>query len=115
MGVGVGDGSLVTGSTVVEGVPSALGSVVWAGVCEPLVAEPSVEEGSVVVVGWPVPVGAESLAPVSLEVVVVVVAESVRFNGVTVVLVERVEPVVLGLLAPPDREWPVFTDAGAVP
>jgi hypothetical protein len=74
-----------------------------------------VEEGSVVVVGWPVPVGAESPAPVSLEVVVVVVAESVRFNGVTVVVVERVEPVVLGLLAPPDREWPVVADAGAVP
>ena len=29
--------------------------------------------------------------------------EWVRFNGVTVVLVERVAPVVLGLLAPPDR------------
>ena len=64
------------------------GSVVCCGVCEPVGAEPSVDEGSVVVVGWPVPVEAEPPAPVSLEGPVAVGVEPVRFKGVTVVPVE---------------------------
>lgn len=51
MGVGVGDGLLVTGSTVGDVVPPLLGSVVCGGVCELGVAEPSVVDGPVDPVG----------------------------------------------------------------
>lgn len=86
MGVGVGDGLLVTGSTVGEGVPLPLGFVVCGGVWEPVVAEPPVVEGSVAAVGWSVLVGAELLVPVSVDFEFDTGAESVRFSGVTVVL-----------------------------
>ena len=51
MGVGVGDGLLVTGSTVGEGVPVELGSVVCGGVWEPVAPEPLVVEAPVAAVG----------------------------------------------------------------
>lgn len=61
------------------------------------------------------PVPVELVVPVSVEVEVDVDtgAESVRFSGVTFVLVPRDELVVLGLLAPPERDWPLGVDADA--
>jgi hypothetical protein len=114
MGVGVGDGLLVTGSTVVEGGLAPAGSPVGADVCEPLGVAPPAEDGSVVVVGWSVLWGAVVVAPASGEAVFVLGDDSVRLSGVTVVRPPRVDPVLLRLRGAPECEWPAGADRGAV-
>lgn len=126
-GVGVGDGLLVTGWTVVGGALVALGSLA-CGVCELAGAEPAVDEGSVVVVGCSVLVGAELLlpepvpvpAPVPVAVpvavpveVLVVGGESVSLSGVTVVLLSLLDPAALRSPVPLEREWPAGAELGA--